>query len=353
MLSRKTAVYKTSYAADLAIQRVFLARVAFWTAIVVLFLLPFLLGRYALNVVSLILIAVVATIGLNILVGYTGQISVGHAAFALVGGFTVAITSSRWDVPMLIGLPLAGILAALVGMFFGIPSLRVKGLYLAIATLAAQFILEWFVQHAPWLTGLTGRLQTIYMPEPAIGPYVLRTDADRYYLFLLLALAAVYYGENLFRTRVGRALVAIRDHDVAAQAMGIDIFRYKLLAFAISSFYAGIAGAMLAYHLGAVTHEPYTILLSVQWLAMIIVGGLGSIPGAILGSIFLTILPIGLRELIDALQPYVPGLSERYAAIRDILFGIVVIGFLVLEPEGLYKLWRNIRSYFDRWPFSY
>jgi branched-chain amino acid transport system permease protein len=353
VLSRKTAVYKASYAADLAIQRVFLARAAFWLAVALLFLLPFLLGRYALNIVSLILIAVVATIGLNILVGYTGQISVGHAAFALVGGFTVAITSSRWDVPMLVGLPLAGVVAAAVGAFFGIPSLRVKGLYLAIATLAAQFILEWFAQHATWLTGLGGQRQTIYMPEPALGPYVLRSDADRYYLFLLLALAGVFYGENLFRTRVGRALIAIRDHDVAARAMGVDVFRYKLLAFAISAFYAGIAGAMLAYHLGAVTHEPYTITLSIQWLAMIIVGGLGSIPGAILGSIFLTILPIGLRELVDALQPFVPGVADRYAAIRDMLFGVVVLGFLILEPDGLYKLWRNIRNYFDRWPFSY
>jgi branched-chain amino acid transport system permease protein len=358
MLSRKTAVYKTSYAADLAIQRVFLARVAFWAAVIALILLPLYASRYWLNIANLILIAVVATVGLNILVGYSGSISVGHAAFAMVGGFTVAITSSRWDVPMLIGLALAGIAAALVGSFFGIPSLRVKGLYLAIATLAAQVILEWFFQHADWLTGLGGRQQTIYLPDPAITipglpPFVLRTDAHRYYLFLILSLVGVFYAENLFRTRVGRALIAIRDHDVAAQAMGIEIYRHKLLAFMISSFYAGIAGAMLAYHLGAVTHEPYSINLSIQWLAMIIVGGLGSIPGAILGSIFLTILPIGLREFVDALRPYVPFLADRYANIRDMLFGIVVLGFLILEPEGLYKLWRDIRNYFDRWPFSY
>src|ERR671930_91951 len=237
MLSRKTAVYKTSYAADLALQRVFLSRLAFWSAIALLLLMPLLVGRYALNVASLIMIAVVATIGLNILVGYAGHISVGHAGFALVGGFTVAITASRWDVPMLIGLPLAGIVAALVGAFFGIPSLRVKGLYLAIATLAAQFILEWFVQHAQWLTGLTGRQQTIYTPDPAITlpglpPLPIASDSSRYYLFLALT---------------------------------------------ISSFYAGVAGAMMAYHLGAVTYEPFTIVLSIQWLAMIIVGGLGSI----------------------------------------------------------------------------
>src|SRR6266516_1566787 len=358
MLSRKTAVYKTSYAADLAIQRVFLARLAFWSSVAVLFLLPLVAGRYWLNVLSLIFIAVVATIGLNILVGYAGHISVGHVVFALVGGFTVAITSSRWDVPMLIGLPLAGVVAALVGAFFGIPSLRVKGLYLAIATLAAQFILEWFVQHAQWLTGLSGRHQTIYTPDPAITlpglpPLPVASDSSRYYLFLALTVVAVYYGENLFRTRIGRALIAIRDHDVAAQTMGIDIFRYKLLAFTISSFYAGIAGAMLAYHLGAITHEPYTITLSIQWLAMIIVGGLGSIPGAIFGSIFLTLLPIGLRELVTALQPSIPFLADRYASIRDILFGIVVLGFLILEPEGLYKLWRNFRSYVQLWPFSY
>ena len=358
MLSRKTAVYKTSYAADLALQRVFLSRLAFWSAIAMLLLLPLLVSRYALNVASLIMIAVVATIGLNILVGYAGHISVGHGAFAMVGAFTVAVSSSRWDVPMLVGLPLAGVLAALVGAFFGLPSLRVKGLYLAIATLAAQFILEWFVQHAQWLTGLSGRQQTIYTPDPAITlpglpPLPIASDSSRYYLFLALTLLAVYYGENLFRTRIGRALIAIRDHDVAAQTMGINLFRYKMLAFTISSFYAGIAGAMMAYHLGAITHEPFTIVLSIQWLAMIIVGGLGSIPGAILGSIFLTIIPIGLREFVDVLRPYFPFLADRYASIRDILFGIVVLAFLILEPEGLYKLWRNVRSYFDVWPFSY
>ncbi len=358
MLSRKTAVYKTSYAADLALQRVFLSRLAFWLAISALVLLPLAASRYWLNIANLVLISVVATVGLNILVGYAGSISVGHAAFALVGAFTVAIVSSRWDVPMLIGLPLAGIVAALVGAFFGIPSLRVKGLYLAIATLAAQFILEWFVQHAPWLTGLAGRQQTIYLPDPAITlpglPAIpIATEAERYYLFLGLALASMFFGENLFRTRIGRALIAMRDHDVAAQTMGIAIFRYKLLAFTISAFYAGVAGAMLAYHLGAVTHEPFTIGLSIQWLAMIIVGGLGSIPGAILGSIFLTMLPIGLREFVDILRPSLPFLADRYANIRDMLFGVVVLAFLILEPEGLYKLWRNIRNYFDRWPFSY
>jgi branched-chain amino acid transport system permease protein len=269
MLSRKTAVYRTTYAADLALQRVFLARVAFWLAVGALFLLPQFAGRYWVNTTSLVLIAVVATIGLNILVGYAGHISVGHAAFAMVGGFTVAITSSRWDVPMLVGLPLAGIMAAVVGAFFGIPSLRVKGLYLAIATLAAQFILEWFFQHAQWLTGLSGRQQTIYTPDPAITlpglpPLPIASDSSRYYLFLALTLVAVYYGENLFRTRIGRALIAIRDHDVAAQTMGINLFRYKMLAFTISSFYAGIAGAMMAYHLGAITHEPFTIVLSIQ-----------------------------------------------------------------------------------------
>jgi branched-chain amino acid transport system permease protein len=358
MLSRKTAVFKTSYAADLALQRVPLARLAFWVGVAALLLLPLVAGRYWLNTISLVLIAVVATIGLNILVGYAGHISVGQGAFALVGAYTVAITSARWNVPLLIGLPLAGVVSALVGAFFGIPSLRVKGLYLAIATLAAQFILEWFVQHATWLTGLTGTIQTIYMPDPAITlpglPAIpLSSDASRYYLFLTLTLAGIFYGENVFRTRIGRALIAVRDHDVAAQAMGINIFRYKVLAFTISAFYAGIAGAMTAYHLGAVTYEPFTITLSVQWLAMIIVGGLGSIPGAILGSVFLTILPIGLRELLDLLRPEVPFLADRYANIRDMLFGLVVLGFLILEPEGLYKLWRSVRDYFDRWPFSH
>lgn len=366
MLSTATGRFKTSYAADAAIQRVPLARVAFWGGLLLAFLIaPRVLGNYWINNINLIWIAALAAVGLNILVGYTGQISLGHGAFAMVGAFTVAMLYDRWPqirgsgLELFITIPAAGAMAALVGAIFGIPSLRVKGLYLAIATFAAHPILEWSVQHLlPKLTVKGVHFSSLPVPRPELSlgfwSHTIRTDLDRYYLFGLLAVIGIVFAENLFRTRVGRAWIAIRDREIAAESIGVSLYKYKLMAFALSSFYAGVAGALLAYHLRSVTHEAFFVSLSIEYLAMIIIGGLGSIPGAILGAAFIILVPVVVRdEVVTPLSDAIPRIATYYTFVQQIIFGMLIILFIIWEPEGLYRLWTRLKNAVQRWPFSY
>jgi branched-chain amino acid transport system permease protein len=241
-----------------------------------------------------------------------------------------------------------------VGAVVGIPSLRIKGLYLAIATLAAQFIIEWTINRVPWISG--GAQASIEVPRPQLFGYVIATQRQMYFFLLVFVVLAVTGTLNLVRSRIGRAFIAIRDHDIAAEIIGIDIFRYKLLAFAVSSFYAGVTGVLYTYYLGVANYEQFQITTSVDYLAMIIIGGLGSVLGSIFGAIFVTLLPILIRLLMEAFG----GLVFSAADVRNIIpnlrliaFGALIIFFLVVEPEGLSRLWRNIRTYFRVWPFAY
>jgi len=355
MLHRESGVFKTSYAADMALYPLPIAR---WTvaAIAVLFavVVPLLLGEYYLSIVNLSLIAVVGALGLNILVGYTGQISVGHAAFMSVGAYTAANLAVHLDLPFWVTLPAGGLMAALVGAIVGIPSLRIKGLYLAIATLAGQLIIEWTINHVTFISG--GVQASIEVARPRLGPMVLDTQRDMYYFLLVFVVLAIVGTMNLMRSRIGRAFIAIRDQDIAAEIIGINIFRYKLLAFAISSFYAGVTGVLYTYFLGIANYEQFQIGVSIDYLAMIIIGGLGSVLGSIFGAIFVTLLPIVIRYAMEAFggiffSPQT--VLNLIPNLRLMLFGALIIFFLIVEPEGLNRLWRNIRSYFRVWPFAY
>jgi branched-chain amino acid transport system permease protein len=262
-----------------------------------------------------------------------------------VGAFTSALLASRLGVPFWLSVPAAGLVTALVGLVFGIPSVRIKGLYLAIATLAAQVIIEWALSR-PAIAG-TGSV-------PAPRPAPLQDDRAYYFVLLTVLVIAVAFAENILRTRIGRALVAVRDQDIAASVIGINVARYKLLAFGLSSFYAGIAGALLG-HLGtAVNFEQFQVDLSIQYLAMIVIGGLGSIPGSIFGAVFITILPILLRNVVDAFQRVLPGNPAiLFSSAQFFLFGLVIVAFMVVEPQGLARIWRNVKDYFRLWPFPY
>jgi branched-chain amino acid transport system permease protein len=355
MLHRESGVFKTSYAADMALYPLPIAR---WTilAIVVLFavIVPLSLHEYYLSIINLSLIAIVGALGLNILTGYTGQISVGHAAFMSVGAYTAANLAVKLGLPFWITLPAGGLMAALVGAIVGIPSLRIKGLYLAIATLAGQLIIEWIINHTPAISG--GAQASIQVPRPSLFGYDLRTQGQLYFFLLFFAGVAIVATLNLVRSRIGRAFVAIRDQDIAAEIIGINIYRYKLLSFAISSFYAGVCGVLYTYYLGIANYEQFQIVVSIDYLAMIIIGGLGSVLGSILGAVFVTMLPIVLRLAMEPLAGlfFSPGeMSSVIASTRLVLFGGLIILFLVVEPEGLNRLWRNIRNYFRVWPFSY
>src|SRR5580765_1564684 len=355
MIQRECGVFKTSYEADMALYPLPIAR---WTVGImgVLFFLVIPLGLhdYYLSICNLVWISVIGALGLNILVGYTGQVSIGHGAFMSVGAYTAANLATRLDSPWPVNLLAGGLMAAAVGAVVGIPSLRIKGLYLAIATLAGQLIIEWTINHVTFISG--GVQASIEVPRPRLGSMVLNTQRDMYYFLLVFVVIAIVGTMNLVRSRVGRAFIAIRNQDIAAEIIGIDIFRYKLLAFAISSFYAGVTGVLYTYFLGIANYEQFQIGVSIDYLAMIIIGGLGSVLGSILGAIFVTLLPIAIRLVMEPLGWLLFSQADLLNAIpnlRLILFGALIIFFLVVEPEGLNRLWRNIRNYFRVWPFSY
>jgi branched-chain amino acid transport system permease protein len=354
MIHRESGVLKTTYEADMALYPLPIAR---WTvaALAVFFfvVLPLSVHEYYLSIVNLVSIAIIGALGLNILVGYTGQISIGHGAFMSVGAYTAANFAVRLDWPWPVNLLLGGLMAALVGAIVGIPSLRIKGLYLAIATLAGQLIIEWVINHVTWISG--GVQASIEVPRPRVGPWLIDSQRDMYFLLLVFVVLAIVGTLNLVRSRIGRAFIAIRDHDIAAEIIGINIFRYKLLAFAISSFYAGVTGVLYTYYLGIANYEQFQITVSIDYLAMIIIGGLGSVLGSIFGAIFVTLLPIAIRYAMEAFGTELFGSAVHNVipALRLILFGMLIIFFLVVEPEGLNRLWRNIRTYFRVWPFAY
>jgi branched-chain amino acid transport system permease protein len=355
MIHRECGVFKTSYEADMALYPLPIAR---WTVGImgVLFFLVIPLGlhEYYLSICNLVWIAVIGALGLNILVGYTGQVSIGHGAFMSVGAYTAANLATRLDSPWPVNLLAGGLMAAAVGAVVGIPSLRIKGLYLAIATLAGQLIIEWTINHVTFISG--GVQASIEVPRPRIGSMVLNTQRDMYYFLLVFVVIAIVGSMNLIRSRVGRAFIAIRDQDIAAEIIGIDIFRYKLLAFAISSFYAGVTGVLYTYFLGIANYEQFQIGVSIDYLAMIIIGGLGSILGSIFGAIFVTLLPIVIRISMENFGDLIFSrqiVLNLIPNLRLMLFGVLIIVFLIVEPDGLNRLWRNIRSYFRIWPFAY
>jgi branched-chain amino acid transport system permease protein len=322
---------------------------------VVLVLIPLVLDSHAMSLVNLMLLACIGAIGLNILVGYTGQVSLGHGAFMMVGSYTAALVTVRLGLPFWLGLPAGGAVAALVGAFFGIPSLRIKGLYLAIATLAGQFIIEWVINHSTWISG--GVQSTIYVPTPTFLGLEINSEYRRFYMVLPVAIIAYVAAMNLVRSRVGRAFIAIRDRDVAAEIIGVDIFRYKLLAFAVSSFYAGVAGALWTYYLKIANYEHFTLATSVSYLAMIIIGGLGSVLGSVFGAVFITLLPIVLVYVVEGGAAlfgfHYASIADFLANLRLIIFGALIILFLAIEPEGLFRMWGNVKRYFRLWPYSY
>lgn len=314
------------------------------------FVFPFLTNEYVIGLATLCAIASIGAIGLNILTGYTGQISIGVGAFLGVGGYTSAILTSTLGLSFWISIPLAGIVTAAVGALFGIPSLRLKGLYLAIATLAAQFIILFIISR--W-TSLTGGTSGMVLQRPSIGGFSFMSASSYYYLCLVALLITIVYCLNLFRSRIGRAFLAVRDRDVAAEIMGINLFTYKVLAFGISSFFVGVAGALLAHYTMIVSPELYSINVSIQYLAMILVGGLGSILGSILGAVFITLLPVFLGYGVDFLTIYLPDAQNVLVAFQELAFGAAIILFLIFEPGGLAHIWSNIKQYFKLWPFSY
>jgi branched-chain amino acid transport system permease protein len=344
-----TGRYHTTYRSDLALRhtRVEWARLAFVLAAVIA--APSLLSPYWLTVANQIGIAVIGAIGLNILVGFTGQISLGQGGFLAVGAYTSGLLAANVGIPFPLDMVAAVLVTAAIGALFGLPALRLKGLYLAIATLAAQQIILWVVTH--W-DAVTGGRDSLVVPPIELFGFQLVGDEHFYWLIAALAGLATICATNLFRTGLGRAFVAIRDQDVAAEVMGVDPFRYKVLAFAISSAFVGLAGALTAHYYMIVTWERFTFDVSILYLAMIIVGGLGSVSGAIYGAAFMIAVPAWIEEASRNLSG-LAFLQSDMPAIQQLIFGVTIILFLIFEPRGLARIWQRGKDYFRLWPFRY
>lgn len=356
MFHRESGYYKTTYAADFALYPLPIARWAvIGFAILFFAIVPLFLSDYYVTMLNLVGIAIVGALGLNILLGLTGQISIGHAAFMSVGAYTAANLATRFDLPFYITLPAGGLMAAAVGIIVGFPSVRIKGLYLAISTLAAQFIIDWVIIHTPAISG--GASASIQVARPTVFGILLDTQVELYMFIVSVVAIAILASLNLARSRIGRAFIAIRDQDIAAEIIGINVRRYKLMAFAISSFYAGVAGVLFTYYAGVANNEFFPLLVSIDYLAMVIIGGMGSVLGAMFGAAFVTLLPIVIDLVMSSIGPIIlsdPGvLSGVKSHLRLVMFGGLIMFFLVVEPEGLNRLWLNIRNYFRVWPFSY
>jgi branched-chain amino acid transport system permease protein len=349
-MSLPSGVRSYSYATDMAMLRTKTHWALFFVLLAVVFTLPLYLGRYWLGVANLIGITLIAATGLNLLIGYCGQLSIGHAGFIAVGAYTSAVLTNRFEMPFLVGLVSAGIMAGVVGLIFGIPSVRVKGFYLAITTIAAQFIIIWVINH--W--GITGGFTGITVPYASIAGFEFSSRSSQYYLIITIAALCVFFAKNIARTRLGRAFVAIRDNDLAAEVMGINLFFYKMLAFFIGCFMAGIAGALLAHWTGSITTENFTLSESVLYIGMIIIGGLGTTLGPILGVIFIRLLQQTLMVMVVPFLESTKILPAGFATgVTPMLFGLAIILFLILEPRGLAHRWSLFKSAYRLWPFSY
>lgn len=340
-----------TYDEDMAIVRTRLQWTLFVALLIFLAVLPFFSSRYFLGIANLIGITVIAVTGLNILTGYCGQLSIGHAGFVALGAYTSAIMTGRYGLPFLVGLPCAGLVAGFVGLIFGIPSLRVRGFYLAISTIAAQFIIIYVINH--W-SSLTGGFMGIKVPYASIAGFTFKSESSQFYLIAAVAAFCVLFAKNVGRTRLGRAFAAVRDNDLAAEVMGVNLFYYKLLAFFIGCFMAGLAGSLLAHWTGFISTENFSLMDSIMYIGMIVIGGLGTATGPIFGVIAIRVLDVAVTHLTPTLQATLPGLPSGFTTgVAPMVFGLVIILFLIFEPRGIAHRWALFKASYRLWPFPY
>jgi len=359
MLYREAGQFKTSYSADMAVFPIRQDRAGLAIILLVAFVaIPLLGSEFLLSSVMIpFLVFSLAAIGLNILTGYTGLISLGTGAFMGVGAYACYKLTTIWpDVPIILWIVASGVFSAAIGVVFGLPSLRIKGFYLAVATLAAQFFLQWCFVRIPWLyndnaSGAIEVPQRVLFGIPVTGAAA--TPETRYLVLLCLVVVLTWFASNLVHGRIGRTWMAVRDMDIAAELIGIRLLDAKLLAFAVSSFYAGVAGAamMFLWYGGGEASDAFNINQSFNVLFMIIIGGLGSLIGSFLGAAFISMLPTALKFGLPALG--IPLASATAEHVTFMLVGALIILFLVVEPHGLARLWQIGKQKLRTWPFPY
>lgn len=335
-------IFKTRYRQDIGLFKHNGQRFWFGLLGIALLVAPMVLDIFYLGELALVYIYAIAGIGLMLLVGYTGMVSLGHAAFLAIGAYAHAYLLSRgWPLP--ISLITAGLLTAAVGAIVGLPAMRMTGIYLAIATLAFAIIVEQVIAH--W-ESVTGGYRGMLVPEAEIFGLNLSDGQPFYYLCLFVTIASLVTALNILRSPTGRAMIGIRDSEISAQSMGIDLARTKSIAFALSAGFTGLAGGLFAHKLGYLAPDAFTLLTSIQLLLMVVVGGLGSMHGVFFGAIFIGFLPQGIAIMRDSLPPAIgqlPGLEPG-------MFGLILVLFLIFEPLGIYGRWRKIRQFFEEFP---
>jgi branched-chain amino acid transport system permease protein len=316
---------------------------------------PLLAPNYYIYMANFMAINVIVAIGLNLLVGYTGQISMGHSGFFAIGAYGTIMLMKAAGFPFLLALPTAALIAAIFGFLIGFPALRLEGPYLAIATLGFGLTITMVFGKIEFFGGRQG----LHVPALTIGPWHINTDKDFYFLLIPITILLALFARNLVRTKVGRAFIAIRDDDVAAETMGVNLAFYKTLSFAVSAFYAGIGGGLYAYVLRFIEPEMFNLVLSIFFLAFIVVGGLGSIMGAIAGACLISWLDLTLRHILEVpvLGTWLETLSESYFSITGvsniqfIVLGLIMIVVMVFEPLGIYGIWLRTKKFWMTWPF--
>jgi branched-chain amino acid transport system permease protein len=347
----KSPYLKTSYAKDLVIEAFDtpFRKICMLVGLFILIVFPFCVSNYFIHIANLIAIASIGALALNLLCGNAGLLSLGHAGFMASGAFTTAILSARFKMPIWLVIPAAGVIGAAFGFIGGLPSLRLKGMYLGLSTLAIHYVIIYIFSEYQYYGGFGFG---ITIKDPKIGPFTLSDGRAWYFLLCLLVWVVALFIKNLLRSRPGRAWIAIHNRDIAAEVIGIHIGYYKVLAFVVSTSITAMAGSIYAYYTNVATIDEYSFSLTISYLAMIILGGMGSILGSILGAFLITSLPFLLMYAIDYLQ--ISGMIKDYFfAVQTGLFGAVIIFFLLVEPLGLAEIWRRVRTYFQLWPFRF
>jgi branched-chain amino acid transport system permease protein len=346
---RASGYFRTDYAQDLALAGTRLERTSLVAFTLALLAFPVIASPFQLDLACQVLLACIGSLSLMLLTGYAGQISLGHAGLMAAGAFTVGILFRETNAPFWITLPSAAVVGALLGIIFGLPSLRLRGLYLAVSTLALHFVVIYLGGEYETRRGFsTG----IVIDPPSLGSVAITDGRAWYFILLVAAAATLLLCLNLLRARTGRAWRAIRARETVAEALGIGIAGYKLLAFVISSALTAVAGALFAYYRGFVSVEAFSLFLTIQYLAMVIIGGMGSLLGALLGATFVTIFPYVIETSLLAL-PRAQDYASLLFAVNYSAFGLVMILFLIFEPLGLVGIWHRVQSYFLLWPFRH
>ena len=349
--ARRSPYLKTSYAKDTVISAFDTPFRKKWAILGLLIVIsfPFTASEYLIHIANLIAIACIGAMALNLVCGSAGLLSLGHAGFMASGAFTTAILTVHFKLPIWIVLPCAGFVGAVLGLIAGLPSSRLKGIYLGLSTLAMHYVIDYGCSEYQFHGGFGFGIK---IPDPQIGTMILSNDKYWYFVLWVVVWLTALYIKNLLRSKPGRAWIAIHNRDIAAEVVGINIGFYKVMAFIISSTITAISGSLYAYYTNVASVDEYSFLLTISYLAMIIVGGMGSILGSMMGAFLITMIPFALLFVSDFLE--LSGVVKEYFfAVQSGIFGIVIILFMMFEPMGLLEIWKRIMTYFQLWPFRF